>query len=1602
MATLLDAPIAPSPAKIDEFVHKQIGAARRRLRLLDCFMAGLSLAIGSLVFLLVVLLIDRYVETPRGTGWGVLAVYLGLAAGFVYLALFRRSRRQINPYYAARQVEQTVPNAKNSLVTWVDFEEDQQLPGSIRTAIGQKAARDLKGVDLNRAIENRKILWLGIIAAAFALANLVVAFLPPTRTELTIEEPKNGDITVFNNQEVAFRVHVAGRIPSANAPDAVRLRMWYNPDDPETYEERPMSPIEGEKRKFGLIIPAKQVRFGFRYKILAGKTATAEHTVTCKIIPEFTGFGVTYDYPAYLNRAPESSNDANLLAPYGTVATIVVLTNREVKRGHIEIEGQARTIDGQVLEDRPDAIQFTLPMEREGAYRIHFTTPEGDKNQDPARLRIGVIDPKPVIRTFDIDYDYPAYLRFKPMSAKDVREPEIEAPRGSKVVVTAKTTRGVESATLEYAGMTFTGEKVPDQPMWTRFKLPALDKDGPAKVSFKPTTSEATTAPRSIPVRVLTDQAPTVQIDEPKEAEKQLPANGTLELKGLATDDHGVDRLTLRMVVKTSGEDRYLKPKPYRGGMSFLRKEDNSWPTRVEYKDFIKLPDLRLEKDPNWRAAPGAVIEYWLEAVDNCAVPEPNRNVSEPKKRIIVIAPVMKPEEQKKIDQQNRKADQDQRKHEKQQDNTNANEKRDAAQPPPPGAEKPKDQGTEKVEPKEPGREGDPQRGMNPGMPPEGDPNHAQQTQDIENAIKRAEQDKKPGDIKPDQRATPDAKVDPNEQRPQPKMGPMQGPPPAEDRTPKTDPNMDMMGGDGPAGAARPGNVDKTPEDKGETKPSTEPKTGMPPEKGGDKPSAANFGGGDKATGAAKPEPKEPMPRMPGMPPENSVEKGTARKEPGKTDPKDPANADKRDPGAAKPDKEVTSASQKPAGDPGPMSEPTPPSDAGTTKPRETPSAGGTKPEPKKDEVTDAGAPRKGPMDEDAGSGAKPSKPDMNEQARGGNKPGPESQPPPGGNEQGDLEREMGELEREINSTKPEIDPKKQATADRLIRNRETREQMRQKFDQMEKDAGNDELKKKKTQEMRAAAEKAANEYDKEKPTPENIEKASQGLNSKDQQTRKDAENRIKDWENNAQTRDELKKNTDELKKKDRNAGEKVEDAMKKAEQARNQGGNEQTPKVDEKQLSDIAKNLNGMDEKAKADAQKKLEKMMQDPKTRQDAKDKLEQMANNATDPKEKQDLENAAKQADQMADQFAKKDPPQPKDGKIDPKALEDAAKKLASGDPKAQQDAKDQLKEMMKDPKAAKEAQDKLKEMAKNAKTPEEKQALENAAKQAEQIAKDMGPKEGPKPKPDDLKDIAKKMAGNDPQAKKDAEDKLKEMMKDPKNREEAMKMLNDLAKNMKDTPEDQKALDEAMKKADEMAKNQDSKMDPKDLDQLAKEFDKMDPKDKEELKKKFDEMMKDPKKREEMKKRAEEMAKNATPEQKKRLDDMMRQMAGGEYLDQGKPDPADPRNKLKAAELVLEKFKKDEKKLTGELGWTEEQKAKWIKDQEAAIEALRKQVEKGDWTTDRNRRTPNDGIVKPEFNPKDGTDGSRTGRYAPPSGYIDPYKKLTTGGASQPKK
>ncbi len=81
-----------------------------------------------------------------------------------------------------------------------------------------------------------------------------------------------------------------------------------------------------------------------------------------------------------------------------------------------------------------------------------------------------------------------------------------------------------------------------------------------------------------------------------------------------------------------------LKPKVYRPEKSF-RRADGSYPQELAYKDYVELENITDQAGKPVKLLPGMVIEYWLEATDNCDYPEPNVGKSEPHKRVRIVEP---------------------------------------------------------------------------------------------------------------------------------------------------------------------------------------------------------------------------------------------------------------------------------------------------------------------------------------------------------------------------------------------------------------------------------------------------------------------------------------------------------------------------------------------------------------------------------------------------------------------------------------------------------------------------------------------------------------------------------------------------------------------------------------------------------------------------------------------------------------------------------------------------------------------------------------------------------------------------------------------------
>jgi hypothetical protein len=555
---------AATSTRYDAFVEEHLARARRRIRVLDVSSALLLFTGATLLYTLAVGLLDRKFDFHPGVRQVAFLGYAAASLVFLLVGVLRPLLRRINPYFAARAVEEVVPEAKNSVVNWLDL-RGETLPPVIRASLGRRAASDLGKADLEQAISGRRALWLTAVTALLALVFFGVLVTSGTsglgtllartfapfgfgataqRTQITVIRPANGDAIIGVGQSFNLAVNVAGRVPDPDKPDALKLLFRYR--DGEPYEEQPLEPENGDT--WMTVIPPSRTFNGFWYKVTGGDAQTEAFHVTVRSTPLIERIEVTYHYRPYTGRPDDRTLSANLKALRGTEAELIVHTNRPVKEGRLDLDLRdgKKVVPAELIPGDPQALHACHVMDQSGQYRIWFTATDGDSN---------------------------------------------------------------------LAAMPYT-------------------------------------------IEVLSDLPPTVELTEPG-ADVTLPANGTLRLKGSASDDIGVKELTLRL--RPAG-GAALKPKPYRPEKS-LKLGERGYPNKVDYHDFVALDQLRDERGQPFPTARGMVLEYWLEATDACDYPGPNRGESKYYK-VTIEDPASDLQQQK----ERGKAAEEQKKHDQNQD----------------------------------------------------------------------------------------------------------------------------------------------------------------------------------------------------------------------------------------------------------------------------------------------------------------------------------------------------------------------------------------------------------------------------------------------------------------------------------------------------------------------------------------------------------------------------------------------------------------------------------------------------------------------------------------------------------------------------------------------------------------------------------------------------------------------------------------------------------------------------------------------------------------------------------------------------------------------
>ena len=605
MATVAGPSKSNATARSDNFVEAQLDRARKRIRTLDVVTALLGLAAGTLAYAVVMALLDDWLTLPPPALYAAFVLYLMATVAYLAFTVVRPLRARINPYFAARQVELTLPGAKNSVVNWLDLHGDDTLSPAIQNAVAQRAARDLAKADFDKAISGRRAGWVGGAVAALVLvflgllfalggrklfSHLGRAFLPfggtgvATRTHFILIEPAGGNTTVAANQPVTIRVHVEGHVPR-------EIKLLTRPTQSDPEQERWLEEASDAHGDWVVTVNALDVKNGFYYRVVGGDASTDEFCVTVHASPTILAdkFLATYHPRPYLGQKVDrvERGQRELKDYRGTVVTLDVPTNRKLKEGQLEFlsadKKQKRVFRGQVVAGDDTALHLQFPLEASGSYLILFKTTDGEYYSDP----------------------------------------------------------------------------------------------------------------QTFPVVAIEDRAPHVELKKPGKDET-LAADALLDLEGVASDDVGVKEVTLRLKVVGGAA---LQPKPYRS-VDELRLADGGFPHVIDYKDFLDLAAVKDAEGKLFVLKPGVVLEYWLEARDDCDFPKPNVGASKHFK-VTIAEPQRNPQ---KKEQQRKQAEQEKKDHQKKQDEKNKQENQERRK-----QENEQKKANEKA--KQDGKEGDSKKG---------------------------------------------------------------------------------------------------------------------------------------------------------------------------------------------------------------------------------------------------------------------------------------------------------------------------------------------------------------------------------------------------------------------------------------------------------------------------------------------------------------------------------------------------------------------------------------------------------------------------------------------------------------------------------------------------------------------------------------------------------------------------------------------------------------------------------------------------------------------------------------------------------------------------
>lgn len=407
-----------------DFIERQLGKTRGQVKSVELFSEALVLVVGSVSYLLAVVLLDHWLITgglgvsSRLFACGVLAAGAGI---FAWLRILPLLLREINPIYAADTIERSTPTLKNSLINFLLLRSTQApMTKLVYDAIEQRAATDLSHVPVEGVVDRSrliKIFYVLMALVAFGCVYKLASPKDPIRsmgrvifpwtdlaapTRVLIEEVKPGNAQAFLGSMVTVKALVSGLAEDEAAT------LYYSTEDGSVVDQAvPLEVREGMQHEARLPPDADGSTGGLgqsvRYYLTAGDFRTPDFRIEVVPPPTIAVELVEYDYPSYTGMPRRVvKNQGDLKALEGTRVVVHAASNQTIQSGtallDLDSDGRPPTIPLRNEGDDGKHVwgAFELKLQKDGtpqheSYLLRYRNSDSTLNPSPIRHRIEVV-----------------------------------------------------------------------------------------------------------------------------------------------------------------------------------------------------------------------------------------------------------------------------------------------------------------------------------------------------------------------------------------------------------------------------------------------------------------------------------------------------------------------------------------------------------------------------------------------------------------------------------------------------------------------------------------------------------------------------------------------------------------------------------------------------------------------------------------------------------------------------------------------------------------------------------------------------------------------------------------------------------------------------------------------------------------------------------------------------------------------------------------------------------------------------------------------------------------------------------------------------------